>query len=830
MPEEVRKNSSLLPFVAILLVAVVVGGVYYYVSSEDRDRDVTPPAPAATSETPPVKESSPTEGEVDRTQARALGEPFTITVRDVPGRPVSGVTVTGRVGANIAIAWEEGSIVDTAQTDTEGRCEVRVTEKDAWLGVAKEGYVPIIRELAQDKRRELEFRLSPGVPLRVRVLDAETGNPLEGTFCNLCAGLTLGDPGSMFYEKAYMDAAGEHLFAQIPTTVNVLIALEHAEHDLLSDGVRLPPTAPAPEVVKVYRLTRRTSLPGRVVDGVTGNGVANAKVEVALDAPPEAVREFLGPDQIRAVTSDAKGEFVFEKMSHGRLFFMVQAEGYSPTPYTLDLVPGQAKPYVEIKLNNASFIGGTVTDEQGIPLAGARVYTTHAGTFFARLSKEERKLEAQRTGPDGRFRFNDIPPQTPYIVRADHPDYVEGVSEPVRLLPGLNRDDLVLKLAKGGEISGLVTDSSGQALAGVTVRTTAPAPLAIQIDTVETGEDGLYRIRRLPIASYEMSFAAEGYCEVKRPRVPYNANGVNIVMQREAVVSGQVMAQSDQSPVTRFRLRYRESGRQTALREEKIENPEGKFQVSALPPGIFDFEFRAENLAKTYLNAVTILEGQPLDLGPIYMGEGSFVEGYALDTNGAPVFRTVVELDPIELFDQSDKEYYNLRTTTDKSGYYRIGNLIEGEYELIAIQTKYAEEKPVPVLVPPSGGTRHDITLREGAKVVVEVLDEYGLPIEGANLNLRNKDEPPPISTPGRRQRWRREPAKSLADGGSGNFPGHGATDKSGRGQFPRKPAGDYVLMVGARGFQKEIREFSLTWGEERLEKVVLKGGKKENP
>ena len=64
-------------------------------------------------------------------------------------------------------------------------------------------------------------------------------------------------------------------------------------------------------------------------------------------------------------------------------------------------------------------------------------------------------------------------------------------------------------------ISGLVRDSSGGILPGVTVEVTSPS-LIEKVRTATTNEQGLYRIAALPVGSYTVTFALTGFGTIRR--------------------------------------------------------------------------------------------------------------------------------------------------------------------------------------------------------------------------------------------------------------------------------------------------------------------------
>ena len=99
-------------------------------------------------------------------------------------------------------------------------------------------------------------------------------------------------------------------------------------------------------------------------------------------------------------------------------------------------------------------------------------------------------------------------------------------------VPGANA-----QTASTGAISGTVTDSSGAAIANVTV--TAMDIGTGRTRTVTTGSDGAYNITLLPLGSYSVKFAATGFNSSDVPSVAVNVS--------ETAVLNQVLAVGTQS-------------------------------------------------------------------------------------------------------------------------------------------------------------------------------------------------------------------------------------------------------------------------------------------
>jgi outer membrane receptor protein involved in Fe transport len=119
-----------------------------------------------------------------------------------------------------------------------------------------------------------------------------------------------------------------------------------------------------------------------------------------------------------------------------------------------------------------------------------------------------------------------------------------------------------------GAIEGLVKDSSGGVLPGVTVEVTSPA-LIERIRTTVTDNTGNYRILRLPVGEYAVKFSLAGFTTVERSNIIVNS-GFTATINAELKV-GQVaetLTVTGESPVVDVRT----TTTQTILTDKVIES------------------------------------------------------------------------------------------------------------------------------------------------------------------------------------------------------------------------------------------------------------------
>ena len=98
-------------------------------------------------------------------------------------------------------------------------------------------------------------------------------------------------------------------------------------------------------------------------------------------------------------------------------------------------------------------------------------------------------------------------------------------------------------------IAGVVRDSSGAVLPGVSVEATSPA-LTERVRTAVTDGTGQYRIVTLPPGTYSLTFSLTGFTTVKRDEVSVSGSGVIPINAEMRLGSLQeTITVADQAPV-----------------------------------------------------------------------------------------------------------------------------------------------------------------------------------------------------------------------------------------------------------------------------------------
>jgi hypothetical protein len=221
---------------------------------------------------------------------------------------------------------------------------------------------------------------------------------------------------------------------------------------------------------------------------------------------------------------------------------------------------------IDMQLHEGGGISGTVTDEQGNPLADVGVFLRAAGGYaytdaaghYTISSLEPRDYNVYFEPADAtdylhqNFGGNPIPPS----IFGGPPPLWTGFT-PVTVTAGGTTGGIDVRLQRGGTITGTVTDQQGHPLAGISVNLAPPGSGPVSPGTggeVKTDDAGRYRLGRLLAGTYRVSFAARGFAGELYPGVQtYGAarpidvaaggtvTGIDAQMQLGGSISGSVI-------------------------------------------------------------------------------------------------------------------------------------------------------------------------------------------------------------------------------------------------------------------------------------------------
>jgi|GEM_PF-790287 len=277
-----------------------------------------------------------------------------------------------------------------------------------------------------------------------------------------------------------------------------------------------------------------------IVRGTGGNGIAGAEVSVTVNG------------NVRTVLSDAKGNYLIPDLPEGASYTVSAAKnGYAAVvPVTAAVVAGQFTANQHITLTGGA-IAGTVEDERGVPVQGAKVSATIGGTVYSAI-----------TGGNGSYTIADLPASSNIVVTAGLDGYDSGAVEGVAVGIGSTTNGINLTVVlSSGSISGTVAISGGGMLADalVTVNVAGKAYKAL------TDSEGRYTIYHVPAGSdYTVTAAKTGYLSGARSGIAVaigeTTSGIAFELQPNAGTIRGVVTDSSGAPVAGAAVKAQRTG------------------------------------------------------------------------------------------------------------------------------------------------------------------------------------------------------------------------------------------------------------------------------
>jgi hypothetical protein len=335
-----------------------------------------------------------------------------------------------------------------------------------------------------------------------------------------------------------------------------------------------PLVAPAPAPAPVPRPPRappaamasdaESTIDGRVLDGMTHEGVANAELT------------FVGDAGVSTFRTSSDGTFELTPAATGSLVLTsITAPGYLPysSRMRVTLSHGQSVHGVRLLLYPATDYEGIVVDARGAPVPDVRVHVLGAPGEPVLESPPEWK-----SGRDGRFTFQAADAAVLEASRGALRGWGH-VDRSVRIMKKLTIQ-LGHAPPRDATITGWVRDAGGP-IADAIVRavpseyyTTAPTVVAT------TGGDGRFTLAGVERAPYDLSVEAADHLRLVRDDVRGGSRDVELVLDEGLPLAGQVVDKRGE-PVTSFTLvvQQHDGLARTQVTTQTLIDPQGRFAL-----------------------------------------------------------------------------------------------------------------------------------------------------------------------------------------------------------------------------------------------------------
>ncbi|HEX6903329.1 MAG TPA: carboxypeptidase regulatory-like domain-containing protein [Thermoanaerobaculia bacterium] len=496
-------------------------------------------------------------------------------------------------------------------------------------------------------------------------------------------------------------------------------------------------------------LERAARLRGSAI-GPEGKPLAGAFV-TAVESSRTGTRTFSPHDPVAdRATTGPEGRFDLRRLRAGEEYELrVSKPGFFPEARGI-VIPGRGPepPPVVVKLRPACAVHGWVRDQQGRPVASARV--------FLRPSQRPGR-ERQARGPEadahdptasvsesdaaGRFALPESP-AAEVDLEVRKAGYAPAQRRTLRVGPscGDSFDFGPVVLAPGARLAGRVVNRRDEAIAGAEVflvdrslsrMSREATPRGRKPDAV-TGRDGTFALADLRRGvPHHLLVKADGYleAEVQGARPP-GRGPILIRLDPAAFLRGRVVDEAGQAVSGAvIDLEWQEVLPEdpdertvgTPLLRSARSNSDGRFEITALPEGEVKLDVRAPGLIP--LEAFEVAIPRP-DTAPeltLTLRRGARLEGRVTTTDGKPVPGARVSVDTGSAL-------------SDAEGAYTVDGLAPGQQEVRVFHPHY-KRIARPLLIQ-EGANRFDFELEAGVEVAGQVMDQEGKAVVAAEVEL----------------------------------------------------------------------------------------------
>ncbi len=671
----------------------------------------------------------------------------TVTLRRSSGLDVRVVDAAGRgaPGAEVLVAGASLWPARRVPTDKDGRARIAGLATGAYDLKATLGALVSKTEvgvrLERGELRALSLVLVPGRMVPIVVTDGEGDHPVVVPN----ADVVLVEGGvSSFPMQGRTNTFGKVTLG--PIAPGAAIAAARADGFVARAGVAVPEALPAELTIA---LSRGAVLRGEVVDrqgrpidgatveviGTDADGMPIAETPVALGfqrahfewalagpAPLEAAGELgvmsgpippipdpgasslvsdrmvLSADPAEPWVTRLDGTFRATPVPAGRVRALVRHPAFVETTSEMVTLAAGSEASVRVVLSSGGAVQGTVLDDTGAPVAGARIEV---------LAVQGTLSRATTSGDDGTFAFSALPGDV-FLSLARPDDPLRVVSRRRLEVPEGEKVEVALTLpAPRKEVRVTAVDDSGRPVEMVQITALSLDPEVPLRQTEWSDAAGLATIRDAAGLPLSLVVEAPGYARYTREfsAVPED---VEVALVRGVPVEGHVTSVRGRRDVEGATVELLAGGHRRAAFTDAL----GVYRFSDVSPGPVHLTVSHPDYAVVEVDAVVESTGRAdraFDLEAIDLEEPGTVEGRVVDGAGNPAAGARVAVGIVSAYLPVGAAPARSATTTS-DGTFRLERVRPGTVEIQGYAADVGRGKVRDVVVDP-GRTTGGVTL-----------------------------------------------------------------------------------------------------------------------
>jgi hypothetical protein len=380
---------------------------------------------------------------------------------------------------------------------------------------------------------------------------------------------------------------------------------------------------------------------GRVVN-LRGDAVAGAQVTAKDDRESSSRFFFVVARESDAVTTASDGSFALDGLApRGRYTVVVRHPRYLPAELPgLDGEAGGGVDAIEVLLEDAAWVTGTVTDPAGKPVGGARILAPDGAsdgwreldlggvTVRVYLGGDAEDFEEgptkARTDARGRFELGSLPPTEAGAgvrLRARAPGYFVGELKLEGLVAGQEKRDVVFRLTPGtAVVAGVVVDDRDVAVAGA--RVVASADDAGAIGSAVTDAAGRFRFERVATKEkVDLRVRADGHEAGATRGVAPDTKDAKVTVRRLGRLKVRVLG-ANGAVVPRVRVVVRMDAREANDDGETDDYAQGPAGLDLpLPVGALSVVVSSEGHDEAVVGDFHVEPGQVVEAPPVTLAK-----------------------------------------------------------------------------------------------------------------------------------------------------------------------------------------------------------------